>query len=242
MISVCITTYNGEKYIYEQLSSVLSQLSTTDEIIVSDDGSTDNTLNIVSSLNDKRIKIFHHQKNKKYNHKLIRNMNYASQNFEFALKQCKGKYIFLADQDDIWMEKKVLTCLKQLKTHDLVFHNYSDINEQGELTKHYHYGAIPIKSTLVSNYLRLPFTGCCMAFKSNILKYLLPFPPLTVTHDQWIGLSAFKKSKVAYINEPLIKRRFHSANSSLYNKKETLLSKLQYTYWIYFTNLSVFFK
>jgi len=243
MITVCIATYNGEKYIFEQLTSILSQISENDEVIISDDGSTDKTIEIISSINDNRIRIFHHQKEHLFKYKLVRNMNYASQNFEHALLQCKGDFIFLADQDDIWKQNKVSTCLKQLETHDLVYHNYSEINDHGEIIKQFHFdNEIPVKSTLVSNYFRLPFAGCCMAFKSNVLKYILPFPHRTITHDQWIGLSVYKKGKLKYIQEPLINRRFHSSNSSMYNRNENILTKLRYTYLVYSSNLTVIVK
>ncbi len=243
MISVCIATYNGEKYIYEQLTSILSQISENDEVIISDDGSTDRTIQIIRSINDNRIRVFYHQKEHFYKYTLIRNMNYASQNFEHALQQCRGDFIFLADQDDIWGQDKVSTCMQQLETCDLIYHNYSEINECGEIIKQFHFeNEIPIKSTLLSNYFRLPFAGCCMAFKSDVLNYIMPFPKRTITHDQWIGLSVFKNGKLKYIKEPLIKRRFHSSNSSMYNKNENILTKLRYKYLIYSSNLSVLVK
>ena len=58
MISVCISTYNGEQFIFKQLDSILSQIGLNDEVIISDDGSKDNTINIIKSFNDKRIKLF----------------------------------------------------------------------------------------------------------------------------------------------------------------------------------------
>lgn len=95
MISVCMATYNGEEYIKEQLESILCQLGEMDEIIISDDGSTDNTLNIIESYNDSRIKI-HINTGK---HGFV-------YNFENALQKAKGEYIFLSDQDDIWLPEK----------------------------------------------------------------------------------------------------------------------------------------
>ena len=96
MISVCIATYNGSKYIKEQIDSILPQLDECDEIIVSDDSSTDNTLSILKSYHDRRIIIFTNQK-----------FNSPIYNFENALKHAKGDIIFLSDQDDIWEFNKV---------------------------------------------------------------------------------------------------------------------------------------
>ena len=109
MISVCLATFNGEKYIYQQLSSILSQLSDIDEIIVSDDGSADKTIEIVKSIKDKRIKLFHNP----YRQGIIHNV-------ENALRESKGNIIFLSDQDDVWLNNKISVCLQHLQCADLV--------------------------------------------------------------------------------------------------------------------------
>ena len=86
MISVCVATYNGEKYIKEQLLSILSQIGLNDEVVVSDDHSNDSTIDIVKSLNDKRVKIIYNEGNRGY-----------TSNFENALKHAKGDYVFISD-------------------------------------------------------------------------------------------------------------------------------------------------
>ena len=95
-ISVCIATYNGEKYIIKQLESILPQLREADEIVISDDSSSDRTIALIEQLNDPRIRILKDQK--------FRNPIY---NFENAMLNAKGDFIFLSDQDDIWMPEKV---------------------------------------------------------------------------------------------------------------------------------------
>ena len=117
MISVCIATYNGEKYIKAQLESILAQIGQDDEIIVSDDNSTDNTISEIESLNDNRIKVKKNRKTikKESQHKVFQLMDKIRLNFENALVEAKGDYIFLADQDDIWKEDKVKSILKMLE-------------------------------------------------------------------------------------------------------------------------------
>ena len=100
IISVAMATYNGEKFIKKQLDSILCQLDMQDEIIISDDGSTDNTLNIIKSYNDNRIKIFEGPHNG------------VKQNFANAISKSQGEYIFLSDQDDIWVKNKVTIILE----------------------------------------------------------------------------------------------------------------------------------
>ncbi|EXY58193.1 glycosyltransferase, partial [Bacteroides fragilis] len=96
LISVCIATYNGEKFIVEQLKTILSQLTDFDEIIISDDHSSDCTLSLIRSFRDPRIKIYLNENDKGY-----------TSNFENALKKATGEIIFIADQDDIWKKDKV---------------------------------------------------------------------------------------------------------------------------------------
>ena len=95
-ISVCLASYNGEKFIFDQISSIISQLAEKDELIISDDSSTDTTLSIIKGFNDHRIKLF--PGNTFYN---------PVYNFENALKQSAGEVIVLSDQDDIWLENKL---------------------------------------------------------------------------------------------------------------------------------------
>ena len=109
MITVCLTTYNGEEFIRDQTDSIICQLSDEDEIIVSDDESTDKTVSIIENYNDKRIKIIKNKKSKG-----------VIGNVESSLEQAKGDYIFLADQDDIWLPNKVEVCINALSKYDLV--------------------------------------------------------------------------------------------------------------------------
>lgn len=109
MITVCMATYNGEKYIEEQLESVLMQLHSNDEVIISDDGSGDSTVDLIRTFNDPRIRL------------LVGNNFFSpTQNFENALKYAKGDYIFLCDQDDVWLPDKVESMLQYLLQYDLV--------------------------------------------------------------------------------------------------------------------------
>ena len=95
MISVCMATYNGERYIKEQVSSIMQQLGENDELIVSDDGSSDSTLQVLDSFHDSRIKVFSGPRT---------GLTY---NFENAIKNANGDYLFLSDQDDVWECNKV---------------------------------------------------------------------------------------------------------------------------------------
>ena len=120
-ISVCLATYNGEKFLKEQLDSILNQLESDDELIISDDGSKDKTLEIIRAYKDQRIRIF-------------RNMNKHGVvfNFENAIQKSSGNIILLCDQDDVWFPNKVKVLTKELEEFDFVVHNALLVDENGK--------------------------------------------------------------------------------------------------------------
>lgn len=229
MISVCIATYNGENYIEKQISSILSQLSEEDEIIISDDGSTDKTLNILKRFNDSRIKIF-----------LNSNPHGFVFNFENAIKNAKGNYIFLSDQDDIWTNNKIEVCLQYLQISDLVVHNALLVNAQGEKSNIDFFSIRKPKLGYWKNLYKNSYIGCCMAFNSNLLKDILPFPKHILWHDMWIGLIAEKKSKTIFVPDILLYYRRHGENASPTSEKSSfsLVKKIVYRLqFLYYTAL-----
>lgn len=202
-ISVCMATYNGEKYIEEQLRSILSQLGENDEVIISDDSSTDNTVNIIKSFNDKRIKIFDHQK---FRSPIL--------NFENALKHATGDIIVLADQDDIWKPHKIETIKKYLQDYDLVVSDADIIDEFGNIIAFSFFKINNSKKGLMRNLIKNSYMGCTMAFNRKILEKALPFPRDIPMHDWWIGLIAEMYGKTYFIEDKLISYRRHGANTS----------------------------
>lgn len=225
-----MATYNGEKFIAEQLNSILIQLGPHDEVIISDDGSTDRTIQIVQELNDKRIKIFYHIKNKFMGSLNSRNLVYATSNFENAIKKASGKYIFLSDQDDIWENNKVTKMIEGLKTYDLVMSNFSIINEFGETTSRSFFKKDPIRRSLFCNIITFRFQGCTMAFKKSILVKCIPFPNKLIAHDAWLGCLISFYGKYKFINEPLIKYRRYKSNVSTATGKSnnSIIFKISY--------------
>ena len=219
-ISVCMGTHNGSKFIKKQIESILVQLKIDDELIISDDGSTDNTVAIIDALNDSRIKIIHfdggYPKEKKFtivNHKI-------SYNFLNALNYASGDIIFFSDQDDIWKKDKIQTSLGWLQKYDLVVSNFSIIDNEDNLILERFYQKMPKVRKYFIAALNPYMTGCAMAFKKSVLQYAIPFPEeLSCGHDNWIGLCANKYEKIAFIDEPLFLHRVHSNNNSYLGKK-----------------------
>ena len=208
MISVCIATYNGEKFIKEQIDSILRQLSLDDEIIVSDDGSTDDTISIIISIDDKRIRII--EGPRKHSPTL---------NFECAMKEAKGDYIFLADQDDVWKPNKVEVCFKWLQNYDCVVSDAEVTDSNLNPLYPSLYAIMQVRQGCIYNTIwKNGYTGCCMAFRRNILDASLPFPKNIPMHDIWIGNVAAYKYKVKFIPDKLIYFRRHENTISCNGK------------------------
>jgi glycosyltransferase involved in cell wall biosynthesis len=208
MISVCIATHNGQKHISEQLQSILKQIDIKDEVLISDDNSTDHTLNIIRIFNDKRIKIYTN--------------NFASpiKNFEFLIGLAKGDIIFLSDQDDIWDSKKVYMHLQTHNTNSkvkLVISNVSLIDANGKSLNRLFYKEKFTSSFLINLY-KNNFIGCSISFNKAIKKHILPFPQNIPMHDWWIGLISILFYKVEYITEKLVYYRIHENNFTQKNK------------------------
>lgn len=208
MISVCMATYNGAQFIREQLNSILIQLGPDDEIIVSDDSSTDGTLDIVNSYGDSRIKVFAGNK-----------FHSPIYNFENALRHANGDYIFLCDQDDVWLPNKVEVVRANLEIYDLVVHDCKVTDANLNIVQSSFFQSLSAGKGFWKNWIKNSYSGSCMAFKRKVLDYVLPFPPHIAMHDIWIGLLVERRGKVNYINMPLILYRRHGGNASFGNEK-----------------------
>jgi glycosyltransferase involved in cell wall biosynthesis len=180
-ISVALAAYNGALYIRQQLDSILDNLSAEDEIVISDDGSTDGTIGIIEEYRkrDGRIRLL-----KGPGEGVIAN-------FEHAISECRGTYIFLADQDDLWMPDKtakVMTAFSDPKVH-LVIHDAKVMNaDLSETLMESFFTYRGSKPGVWVNLLKNRYMGCCMAFRRELIPKILPIPRDIPMHDQWIGL------------------------------------------------------
>jgi glycosyltransferase involved in cell wall biosynthesis len=225
-LSVCIATYNGEKYIKEQINSILIQLNKNDEIIIGDDGSTDSTLEILKSYNDPRIKIY----NNSFQNLIL--------NFESTISRAKGDYIFLADQDDVWLPNRIENSLKYLIEYDIVVSNCKVVNEYCEIIHESFFELNKSKKGLISNLISNSYLGCCLAFRKSILKKVLPFPKNIPMHDIWIGFVSELFYKVKYDEVPVMLYRRHGQNESSTGdvSKYSFLQKVKFRLFA-FTNI-----
>ena len=205
MISVCMATYQGEKYIVEQIASILSQLSLEDELIISDDHSTDQTVNLAMSFADTRIKVIFNPGPRGY-----------TRNFEHALMNARGELILLADQDDVWRGDKVEVMSAALGSHDLVVSDATHVDEQLQVTRGSHFRLCNMRSGFLRQWVKPCYIGACMGFRREVLAFALPFPGQAsyCAHDYWLTLIGEACFRLGLVDRELILFRRHGANTS----------------------------
>jgi glycosyltransferase involved in cell wall biosynthesis len=196
--SVCMATYNGGPYIQQQVDSILRQLGPEDEIVISDDSSTDSTVDIIRKIGDPRVR-------------LLTGGQYRSPvyNMENALRHSRGAFIFLADQDDIWLEGKISRMLKALQTCEMVACDCKVVDQDLVELHPSFFEWIAAREGFFRNLWRNAYVGNCMAFRRSLLDRALPFPSNLPMHDWWLALLAEASGKVCLLREPLVLFRRH---------------------------------
>ena len=217
-----MTTCNGEKYLRRQLESVLVQLGPEDELIISDDSSTDQTVEIIKSYDDKRIR-------------LLENGNFGNPvlNLENALKKAQGDFIFLADQDDVWLPGRVKIMSEKLQQYDLVVCNALIVNAEEKIIHKSYFDWKGSGGGFFRNLKKNSFMGSAMAFRRRIAAAALPFPRQIAMHDIWIGLLAECMGRVLFLDERLMYYRRHEKNfTAALHKADNQLSDFKWPYKI----------
>jgi glycosyltransferase involved in cell wall biosynthesis len=221
-VSVCMATYNGEKFVLEQIKSILEQLTLEDEIIVVDDLSNDNTTKILQDLNDPRVKIYSNDRNRSHVF-----------SFSRAISLANNDILFMSDQDDIWIEGRVSLMVKKLLDTGslLVSSNFGSIDMNG---KNISFIVDGVKSRNSCKHLRnildifigkTNYFGCAMAFRKNMVDVILPIPSFVESHDLWIALASNLIGSNAHLDEKTLKKRVHNNNATATGR--TLLMKIR---------------
>ena len=179
-ISVCLATFNGERFVRRQLETILPQLLPGDELIVSDDGSTDATVEILSSLVDARVRV-------------LKDGGFRDpvRNFERALEHALGDVVVLCDQDDVWLDDK-LAVVRELfaaptTTPYLVVLDATIVDEREQPLEPSVQRRLKAGPGLLKNLWTNRYLGCCMAFSADLLDAALPIPRRMPMHDMWLG-------------------------------------------------------
>lgn len=225
-ISVCLATFNGSRFIRRQLDSILFQLGNSDEVIIIDDASTDDTISIVNKINNPLIRLYRNP----------RNLGPAL-TFNRALELAKGELIFLSDQDDIWQPNKV-SYLKDLfsKTKvDLIVHNAFIVTNNNRLVRNTLFDLNNSSHGVLKNIYKNTYTGCCMVFKRKVVKKILPISSkIGLFHDAWIGiLSEIYGFNIKFVNVPLIKFIRHGGNASSFKRRSLAVAITDRLFFIF---------
>lgn len=213
-----MTTYNGAKFVAQQLDSIIDQTIKDFELIICDDCSTDNTLDIISKYasDDSRIKIIRNQNNLGF-----------KKNFEQALRFCTGDFIALCDQDDIWEENHLELLISNIGNNYVIAGNNQLVDaDMKSLSSDFFSSHLfslekyPDNSDILKKILLSGncFQGASMLLKRDFLKFYLPLPEDIPYHDSWLAALACSFNKFTCINTIITKYRQHD-NQVTHNDK-----------------------
>lgn len=205
MISIALATYNGERFLREQLDSIYSQTYQDIEVVACDDCSSDQTVSI--------LKEYEHTRGLRY-YANPRNLGYIK-NFEKAISLCEGEYIALSDQDDIWMPNKLVILMEAIADNLLAFSDMRLIDDQGATICESFFDEYAVNPERAKSFKYMAFrnyvTGCSILFRSELFSEARPFDA-RVPHDYWLALLALKRDKITYCDQSLVQYRQHSMN------------------------------
>ncbi|WP_244893219.1 glycosyltransferase [Agreia bicolorata] len=204
--SVCMATYRGAPFVREQIDSILEQLHADDELVIVDDASPDDTVAVIEQVDDPRVRLHTESANRGY-----------VRTFESAIRQARGKYIMLADQDDVWTAGRLELMITQLDTSLVVAGNYSVLGEEGRM---------PARRPLRPGYNRQfgwntlailvgyrPYFGCAMGFRCELVPDLVPFPEIFIeSHDLWLAILGNATRSISHLSDVVVERRLHDYN------------------------------
>lgn len=223
MISVAMTTYNGEKYLREQLDSILNQTYKNFELIACDDCSSDSTVQILNeyAAKDSRIKVFVNEKNLGF-----------KKNFEKAISLCSGDYIALSDQDDVWANDHIEKLYSIIENKSLACGNSIMIDENGnslgkrlnEVEGLFNFNADTILYKIFFD--RNCLQGASMLCKSIFLKSCLPIPENIPFHDTWFAMNACMQNGIVYTFDAVNNYRQHGDNITFKSHNSRKLDEL----------------
>ena len=214
-ISILLSTYNGEKYLKEQLDSLFSQSYKDFEIIARDDGSSDETINILKSYN---IKILDTDKN------LGAKLSFSTL-LNYAVKNTDADYFMFCDQDDIWKSDRIDNTIGTMKkiektNSDLPLLIHTDLEVVDEklnvLNKSFwkYEKRDPSLNSINRLIMQSTVTGCTMMINRKLAEMSLPISENSIMHDWWISMVASSFGKIAYLEESTISYRQHSSNDT----------------------------
>lgn len=212
-VSVALCTYNGAKYLAEQLNSILRQTLQPDEIVIIDDCSTDTTLDIIREFACQAGAIKHYVNEQ--------NLGYV-RNFSLAISRCTGDYVALADQDDIWMEDHLEKLMNHIGEKAVCVGDSMMIDSEGmelgvkfsEVKQNFYIpeGDVPKAYRIVYNYN--PYQGASMLIDRRWVEAFLPIPAEAGFQDTFLAGCACLTQGISVIPDIINKYRVHDSQVS----------------------------
>lgn len=200
-----MATCDGEERIEAQLRSILDQLGTDDEVVIADASSGDSTLARIEAFEDPRVRI-------------VRDVprGHIPSTFEAALRACRGEFVFLSDQDDVWLPTKVTCCLAGLAESSavLLVHDARVVDSAGAILAPSFLAARRFRPGFWRNLAKPGYLGCALVFRRRLLDVALPFPEHLPMHDWWLGLLAERHGGVGVLDDSLILHVRHGTNAN----------------------------
>jgi glycosyltransferase involved in cell wall biosynthesis len=204
-LSIIMPVYNGEKYLQAQLESIIKQLIVGDELIISDDFSSDNSISIINQFKDFRVKLYKQKTNIGLN-----------KNIEFLINIAANESIILSDQDDVWLSGRLEVFRELLIRYDLVIDDCKIVDADLNIIADSYRSINKFRDGIFGNIYKCSFLGCCMGLNKSLAIQSTPFPDKLMGHDLCIGLtSILKKSKIKLIDEGGLLYRRHSNTVSV---------------------------
>ena len=211
-IDILLATYNGSKYLHEQLDSILSQSYENINVIIRDDGSSDNTVMIIEEYEqkDSRVRLLNDN---------LGNLGFV-RNFEELMKNSTSEYLMFSDQDDIWYNNKVETSYKRIKAIEekngkscpILVHTNSKIMNYETRTKSLFISDCAKNSSFENSFFFFFVQGSTMLINESLKREALPFSKEVYLHDRYLHLIAEFIGIRAYIDMPTMDYRQHSNN------------------------------
>lgn len=202
--SVAMAVYQGELYIKKQLDSIIAQLADDDELVISYDSSTDRTWDIIHAYAEEDRRIF-----------VVKDEGRGVvDNFNNALAHCRGKYLFIADQDDIWLPGKIAGMIGAFEATNasLLVHNGVTIDETDAVISGDFFSTYRIGPSFWRNFMKSRYSGCCMAFTAEFAAFALPIPREVDAYDRYLALCAEKYAQIGFLTDIWILHRLHGKN------------------------------
>jgi len=199
-----MATFNGERYVREQLDSILAQLGADDELVIVDDASSDSTVRVLEDVGDSRVNVYPR----------TANGGYVSA-FQEAIGRSKGRYVLFSDQDDVWIPGRVERMVGALDSNQVVASNMVILGTDerprwwmpDSQARQWRRNVVRIIAGISGYY------GCGMGFRRDFATVIVPFPEfLSESHDLWLALAGNLAHSIALVEEPTLRRRVHGEN------------------------------